>query len=139
MLDYSKLLDADGRLVDVPMIRGYPWPAGGRAFTLRLANPDGWTPGVEDGWTWTLLFDLRKAGGAAALTADAAAAAIVGAGNIWLDLDFVVPADDSADAPGTGNATVFIDLMSDDGVADPSIWPEAHGSILVRSAVGGVV
>ena len=139
MHDYSKLTDADGRLVDVPIVRGYPWPAGGRAYTLQLVNPDGWTEGVEDAWTWTLLFDALRAGGAAAMSADAVAAAISGDSNEFLDLDFMLDATETDDAPGAGNATAYVDLASADGVGEAavaSIWAEAHGTIQVRNAVG---
>ena len=137
MIDYSLLADAAGRVIQVPIIRSYPWPAGGRTFTLRLIRDDGWTEGVEDAWTWRLQFDDRMVGGAALVTAVASAAIISGPAAQYLDLSFALTAGETADLAGAGRTAVLVDLESEDAQHNKSIWPEAHGRVSVRSAVGG--
>ena len=144
MLDYSLLENAAGAIIQAPIVRGYPWPAGGRTFTLRLIKDDGWTGG-EDGWTWTLLFDPAMAGGAPLVRAVASAAAISGAESEYLDLSFALTATDTTalagrtGRTGAGQVAVYVDLQSEDAQTPPqkSLWPEGHGRVTVRSAVGG--
>lgn len=144
MLDYSLLENAAGAVIQVPIVRGYPWPAGGRTFTLRLIRDDGWTGG-ENGWTWRLLFDAAMAGGTPLVSAVASAAAISGSANQYLDLSFALTATDTTalagrtGRTGAGQAAVFVDLESEDTQQPPakSLWPEAHGRVTVRNAVGG--
>jgi hypothetical protein len=136
MLDYSLLENAAGALIEVPVVRGYAWPAGGRTFALRLIRDDGWNNG-EDALTWRLLFDNRMAGGAALASATASAAAISGPSNQYLDLSFALSAADSTALAGAGQATMLVDLESEDSQQKKDLWPEAHGKIAVRSAVGG--
>ena len=136
MLDYSLLENAAGALIQAPVVRGYAWPAGGRTFTLRLVRDDGWNNG-EDGWTWRLLFDDRMAGGSALVSATASAAAISGPANQYLDLSFALSAEDSTALAGAGQSAMLVDLESEDAQQKKSLWPEAHGKMTVRSAVGG--
>ena len=138
MRDYTALALEDGGIAAEPIVRGYAWPAGGRPFVLRLPRDDGWNNG-EDGWTWKLLFDRQAAGGTPTLTVTASAAAISGDDNEFLDLAFALSDEDSAALPGAGQTTVQVDLQSDDGSGNLSLWSEAHGEALVRSAVGGVI
>jgi hypothetical protein len=138
MIDYSLFEDSAGRLVRVPMVRGRLWPAGGRNLALRLELPDGsWTPGVEDAWTWRLRLDDRAAGGTADLSLTASGAAIGGDADQYLDLEFSASADQSAGVAGSGAVTVQVDLESETGAGAVSVWPEAHGKLSVRDAVGG--
>jgi hypothetical protein len=136
MLDYSLLENAAGAIIRVPVVRGYAWPAGGRVFTLRLTRDDGWRGG-EDAWTWRLLFDGRMAGGAALVSVTASAAVISGASNQYLDLSFALTPGDTTALAGAGQATILVDLESEDAQQNKGLWPEAHGKVAVRSAVGG--
>ncbi len=126
--------DSQGNSVQAPMIRGYAWPFTGTR-KIRLKYSEGWTPGVEDNWTWTLRIHAEEGGGEPELELTASSATITGDSNEYLILEFSATATEST-LSGDGHKRFLADLEADPGGdADKSIWPIGF-YLDVRNEVG---